>query len=374
MAEQIENVGFAPGEFIREELEARGWTQEDLARILGRPLTAVSEIIMGKRSITTQTARELSEAFGTSAEFWLNLESAYQLSKSGQAPGQVRRMAQIFEKAPVKDMERRGWIKATEDAAGLERELCRFYRIKEISADPQLTIAARQSVTSDALTSAQVAWCYRALSLADAVAAKPYNRAGFLDALPKLRQLAAHPESAQNVPRFLSEHGVRLVIVEHLPKTKIDGAALMDRGRPVIAISLRYDRIDWFWHTLLHEVSHILNGDGDAMLDVDITQDGDIGWSVSPDKEQRANADAADMLIPREQLDSFILRVNPLFSKTKIIQFANRVKIHPGVVVGQLQHRKAIGYSANREMLVKIREHIVESAMTDGFGHTPQGL
>lgn len=72
---------FPPGEFIREELEERGWTQEDFAAILGRPLRLVNEIIMAKRGITLETASELGAAFGTSPQFWMNLESMYRLSQ-----------------------------------------------------------------------------------------------------------------------------------------------------------------------------------------------------------------------------------------------------------------------------------------------------
>lgn len=74
---------FPPGEFLREELEARGWTQTDLAEILGWPLQAVNAIINGKKEITPETAIALGAAFGTSAELWLNLESAYRLWKVG---------------------------------------------------------------------------------------------------------------------------------------------------------------------------------------------------------------------------------------------------------------------------------------------------
>jgi HTH-type transcriptional regulator/antitoxin HigA len=361
-----------PGEIIREELDERGWTQEDLARILGRPLAAVSEIIMGKRSITTQSARELAAAFGTSAELWMNLDSAYQLAKIGEPSGNVSRMADLFARAPVKDMERRGWIEATKDPAELERELCRFYRIDSITSEPALKMAARQSVSEGALTSAQVAWGCRALALAQSVSAAPYDEDRLRSGLQELGALAATPRTARKVPEFLASHGVRLVIVEQLPGTKMDGAALRDaEGRPVIAMSLRHDRIDSFWHTLAHEIVHVLDKDGDAMLDVDISTDGGTAWSVDPEKEQRANAEGAHMLIPRERLDAFILRVSPNFSKARILEFAQEVGIHPGIVVGQLQHRDKIGFHANRAMLVKIREHVIDSAMTDGFGHMP---
>src|ERR1035441_6923065 len=72
---------FPPGEFIREEIEARGWSQVELAEILGRPPRLVSELISGKRAITPETAKGLGEAFNTGAQFWMNLESSYRLAQ-----------------------------------------------------------------------------------------------------------------------------------------------------------------------------------------------------------------------------------------------------------------------------------------------------
>ena len=98
---------FLPGEFIRDELEERGWTQADLAKIMDRPLPTVNLLITGKRAITPETALGLSGAFGTSAEFWMNLETAYQLSKvSPEEDTAVRERAKLFESAPIKDMPR----------------------------------------------------------------------------------------------------------------------------------------------------------------------------------------------------------------------------------------------------------------------------
>ena len=79
-----------PGEFIQEELESRGWAQADLAEIIGRPRKAISEIVLGKRRVTAKTAIALADAFGTSAEYWMNLETAYQLSKVKFKPGHLR--------------------------------------------------------------------------------------------------------------------------------------------------------------------------------------------------------------------------------------------------------------------------------------------
>jgi HTH-type transcriptional regulator / antitoxin HigA len=74
----------APGHFIREELRARGWSQEKLATKMGRPYQAVNAIINGHKTITAETAIELGKAFGSSAVYWLNLQTAYQLFKAAE--------------------------------------------------------------------------------------------------------------------------------------------------------------------------------------------------------------------------------------------------------------------------------------------------
>lgn len=88
---------FPPGDFLREELESRGKTQGDLARVLGRPLQTVNQIINGRKSITPQTALELAQVFGTSPELWLNLEASYRLSLARKKidPSIARRAAQM---------------------------------------------------------------------------------------------------------------------------------------------------------------------------------------------------------------------------------------------------------------------------------------
>ena len=87
MPKRMVAEAFPPGEFIQEELEARGWTQADLAYIMGRPPRVVSEVVAGKRSVSPQTANELGEAFGTDPQFWLNLEASYRLHRLSQSRG-----------------------------------------------------------------------------------------------------------------------------------------------------------------------------------------------------------------------------------------------------------------------------------------------
>jgi HTH-type transcriptional regulator/antitoxin HigA len=84
---------FPAGEFVREELETRGWTQADLAQFMGRPLRSINEIINGKKRITAETAIGLGKAFGTSAEYWINLESAYRLHVARRQGREILRRA-----------------------------------------------------------------------------------------------------------------------------------------------------------------------------------------------------------------------------------------------------------------------------------------
>ena len=90
---------FPPGEILREELEARGWSQGDLAKILGRPLQTVNAIINGKKEITPMTAVGLAAAFGTSPELWVNLEAAYRLSLVEPADPEITRRAEAMSSA-----------------------------------------------------------------------------------------------------------------------------------------------------------------------------------------------------------------------------------------------------------------------------------
>jgi HTH-type transcriptional regulator / antitoxin HigA len=135
-------------------------------------------------------------------------------------------------------------------------------------------------------------------------------------------------------------------------------------------VSLRFDRIDAFWHTLCHELSHVLHGDGWA-IDDNLISTERIGTEDRGVEEQRADEEASNILVPRAKLESFIVRHRPRFSKVNIIRFANLHQIHPGIVVGQLQHRKAIRFSHSREMLVPIRQLLTDVAFTDGWGHFP---
>jgi HTH-type transcriptional regulator/antitoxin HigA len=85
---------FPPGEYLRDELSERGWTQSQFARIIGRPIQLVNGIINNKSAITAQTAKEIAAAFGTSPELWMNLQGAYDLFVEPDVDPAIRKRAQ----------------------------------------------------------------------------------------------------------------------------------------------------------------------------------------------------------------------------------------------------------------------------------------
>ena len=360
---------FPPGEFIRDELEARGWTQGDLAQIMGRPLQMVNEVVAGKKQITTDTALGLAKAFGDDdALYWMNLENVYRLAQAKPADETVARRAKLYSLFPVRELTKRKWVEPSDNLDVIEHRVCNFYNIKNLDQKPQFAHAAKAA--GDERGPLQWAWLHRAYNLAKATSAGVYSEAKLRAALTKLKEILVAPEEIRQVPKILAEAGVRFVIVEFLSASKIDGAAFWIDGVPVIAMAIRFDRVNNFWFVLRHEIEHILNKDG-QILDVELTESLQRKDKVSAE-EDRANNAAAEFLVPKKELDSFIVRVRPLYSEQRILLFAKRIGVHPGLVVGQLQYRDEVPYTHFHKFLVKVREIVTQTALTDGWGTVPQ--
>lgn len=374
---------FHPGVFLEEELEERGWSRKDLAEILDKSAADISQIITGKRSITPETAIGLGEAFGTGPEYWMNLETAYQLSQAEYKRSNVAEKAAIYGRYPVREMVKRGWIQATQDVMELKQQLLQFYSKDDLDEPFCFYFASRKSTSySEDDNMYQVAWQARARNLAPSVQVfASYSTAKLKTCVSKLKKLMHEPNEIRHVARVLAESGIRLVIVEKLDSSaRIDGATFWlgeNKDEPVIALSLRYDRIDNFWFTLFHELSHIEHGEGKNIPIIDENLLGEV-LNDRPEFEIRADADAERNCIAPSELDSFILRNHPYYVEWKVQGFASIQQVHPGIVVGQLHHRstttgRGLPHSHLRKLLVKVRHFVTEATMTDGFDYRPSG-
>jgi HTH-type transcriptional regulator/antitoxin HigA len=357
--------GPTPGTLVREAMELKGWTQSDLAFALGTTTAAINQILNDKRSISHNMARALEVALGQSAETFARVQAEWDLRHAEDPDPSVLARSRILSRYPLREMIRRGWIDPEHRDGSLEQQVCRFFGVQSLDDIPYLAHSGKKTDYLH-IPPAQLAWLFRVRQIASEMHPGTYSANRLKEAVEAFKDMRDEPEAVRHVPRVLNEAGVRFVVVEGLPGAQIDGVCFwLTQNEPVIGLSMRFDRIDNFWFVLRHECSHVLHGHGKkrAIVDTDL----DVDNASINDEEQIANAEAADFCVPSEHIKSFYLRKNPFFSETDVLAFSKRMKIHPGLTVGQL-HRITKRYDLLRKHLVKVRSNLARSMMMDGWG------
>lgn len=354
-----------PGALIKAELEFRGWSQRDLAFILGQTEQQLNPLLSGKRAISADMARLLGDAFDVDPQFFANLQSQFDISRAKEPDPGVKTRASLQANFPVRDMIRRGWIEDSEGSL-LELQVNTFFECTNDNAVPAIAFAAKRT-HYDVTPSNQLAWVYRVRQIARTLAVPPYSEENLRSALPRLRALMIHAEAVTEAVAILHEAGVRVVVVEVLPGSKIDGVCTwLSDNEPVIGLSTLHDRLDNFWFVLRHEIEHVLRGDGKDSIGM---IDSLVGSDDATDEiENIANAEAADFCVPSTKMDSFYARKHPYFSERDVIGFAAVVGVHPAIVVGQLQKRMG-RYDYLRKYQVAVRKSLLSSVLFDGWGN-----
>lgn len=366
-----------PGQFIDHLIEEKGWSKRALAIILELNESSLNKIIAGHNKVTAKIAIALGDVFSIEPEKFLKLQQEYDLAKARieEIPSTNRaNRVTIYGDLPVSKMIERGWIVADsmKDTVNVENELCRFFKVNHLEDAEILPHAAKKTQTSVDANPSQLAWLYRVKSIAEGMLVGKYSQESVDTAIAKIQPLRGHPEHMRRIPRILAEAGIRFVIVEGLPGGKIDGVCLwLNEKSPVIGMTIRFDRIDNFLFVLRHELEHVRNRDGmdgEAMLDIDIGHGERVELKPSvAQQEAIADAAAANFCVPSSMMEAFIRRKSPYFSERDLIGFAKSMKIHPGLVAGQLQ-RHTGHYHKFRKHLASVRKHVLPSAETDGWG------
>lgn len=359
-----------PGQLIEALLEERGWSNRVLATVLEVEETGISKLIAAKKAITPELAISLEEVFGVPADQFLALQRNLDLAKARivTRPNPSRALrAKIFADLPVTEIIKRGWLNVEDirDLPAVEAAVTKFFDSQSLSQIETLPHAAKKTNAESEATMAQLAWLYRVKQIAKEVLAPAYSEERTRAALSKLRSYLSAPEEARHVPRLLTECGIRFVVVEGLKASKIDGACLwLDEKSPVIAMTLRFDRMDNFWFVLRHELEHVLqrHGISNPMLDVD------LGAASSIEQEEQiANEAASEFCAPKAKIESFIARKAPLFPERDFLGLVKILGVHASLVAGQIQFR-ANRYDLFKGHLAKIRDHVLPSAIVDGWG------
>jgi HTH-type transcriptional regulator/antitoxin HigA len=246
----------------------------------------------------------------------------------------------------------------------------RFFGANRLEDIKILPHSAKKNAAEPDTSPSQLVWLYRARAIAENMIVPKYSAERLRASLSKLRELMVAPEESRKVSRILTECGVRFTVIETISSARIDGVCFwIDEDSPVIALSLRHDRIDNFWFVLRHEIEHVLQGHGKLSPILDAELEGEragTGASV-PNEERVANLAASNFCVPQSQMDAFIVRKAPLFSEADLKGFAKILRVHPGIVAGQLQYKTG-RFHIFRSHLAKIRANILPSAMVDGWG------
>lgn len=317
-----------PIETIRFRMEQQELKQRDLIPYIGSR-SKVSEILSGKRSLTLSMIRALSEGLGIPAEI---------LIQEGQRKDSKATKIE-WGNFPVKEMVKRGWIDATpKEVREQPIELVqKFFNLlgghQQVFAHYRRTLNDRTGTNSNDY--ALRAWCARVLVRARQMKLSGNYHPGTVtkEFLTELIRLSPSNYSPLLAQEFLAKHSIALVIEPHLPQTRLDGAAMIDEGgTPVVGITLRHDRIDNFWYTLMHELAHVslhLKTPDETYID-DLDTD-----PTNLPKEQEADRFAGEILIPRSEWKfSRALRQK---TPNAVEELAEQLRIHPAIVAGRIR-------------------------------------
>lgn len=338
-----------PGDVIKDEMEFYGWSQKDLAEILDISEKHLSQILANAAPITINMARLLSSTFQQSPEFWINLDVQYrQANEPENQFDETAIRAEIFKRMPVRDMQKKGWLpKKKEELSGAVKS---FWNIKEKELNFDfLEERANACFRKSEAFSTKFNACYAQtwLRKVEIEAEKQKNVPEYSKArLQKLAAEIAHYSTLetgiQDFIRELKKTGVIFLIIPNLEKTYTDGAAYWVKNNPVIALTGRYKRNDNFWFTLAHEIGHVLLHAKKIKSPVFIDSIDNADLLDRPTEEREANDFAAEVLKYEEIRHHFkgLARISGL----RVEQCAQESGIHPGIIVGFLQHEKMLSY------------------------------
>ena len=321
---------------IEFRMEQQGLTQRDLIPHIGSR-SKVSEVLSGKRQITMRMARALHQHLGISAEVLLQETGA---SFDDSLVGVE------WERFPLAEMARRGWIgKLTpykEYAEELVRGLMERAGGQHATIQPLYRRNTRRWVNANTDWYALRAWCWQVFALANENPPSGSYKVGTvnLELMTEVASLSSKRNGPRLAKEFLAENGISLVTVKHLSKTYLDGATLrFDDRRPVVGMTLRYDRLDNFWYTLMHELAHVgwheCSEDNEFFDDVSLQKRDSATEDVL---EAEADQWAREALIPEEEWRASNVRRRP--RPFNVIALANEFGIHPSVVAGRVRFER----------------------------------
>ena len=321
---------------VKFRMEQANLTPRDLVPFIGSR-AKVSEVLSGKRSITMSMARALHQHLGIPADVLLQEPGA-------SLPDALPSLE--YTRFPLTAMAKAGWIPQVKNLRDQAEEIITDLINRAGVGAPAPLYRKNENRRVNAKTDdyALRAWCWQVLAQARERQPEVDYQPGVITAelLREVAQMSVLEDGPVQARDFLAQHGIGLEYVKHLPRTHLDGAALrLPDSNPVIGLTLRYDRIDNFWYTLLHELAHVglhLGSCSDETGFVDDHSLRGVGSGGSDTTEQEADLMAQDALIPPEIWDDGILMVDP--NPMAVLRMAWEARVHPAIVAGRVRFER----------------------------------
>ena len=321
---------------IKFRMEQLGLKQQDLIPFMGSR-SKVSEVMNRKKPLTLSMMRGLNKGLGIPAEALLHEPGA-------DFPDGFSDLE--WHRFPVPEMVKRGWLPTSDDAGVKAEELMRDFIGRAGGFESVSAAFLRQGpsarMNAKADRHAVSAWCLRVLERANMRPLKQKYEKGVLNssALKEIARLSYFSNGPLLAREYLEKQGIRLIVVSHLPRTYLDGAAmLLLNCSPVVGLTLRYDRIDHFWFCLIHELVHItkhLTGGKQIIVDdFDLRKHEHKGLDRA---EQEADELASSSLIPKRYWER-ISAMDTISSK-EVKAIAKKLRIHPAIIAGRIRFER----------------------------------
>ncbi|TDD95082.1 HigA family addiction module antitoxin [Flavobacterium cellulosilyticum] len=337
-----------PGTILVDEMEANGYSQIDLAKLIDIKRSQLNEIIKGKRNINADLALLLEKALGIDADFWMEAQKNYDLDKARIESKNKEQLEAIEIWNVAKELIPISFYRKEKVISG--NPLRDIQKIREIYRVENLDQLAAMSVQnhyhrfkkSTKLKSDVVnimGWVKLVQYNAAGLSVPPFNHENQEQLIADLRAiLLKNTDTLNKVQKKLHENGIKLVYQVKGEKTPVDGVSFWSNGNPAIGMTLRHHRLDNFAFTLFHELGHIykhlVNNEIAEFIDLEIKNEEEEYKNST--EEKQANHFALDKLIKDEDWNKFKRNLAYNNNDQSIIAFANQVKIHPSIVRGRV--------------------------------------
>jgi HTH-type transcriptional regulator/antitoxin HigA len=333
-----------PGDTLRTLLDKGDLSPVALAERMGRDATVIHGLLSGKVAIDDSLAGLLAKCVGGSATFWRTRQHQFDQDLQRIAEAVPIEQAKAWLKLlPIKDMIASGWLPATNRPQDTFRAALAYFDVndpdewRERYAEFQNKFSFRTSPSFESKLGALAAWLRQAEIQAGCTPCQLWSPAGLRARLQDIRVLTKATNVSFVILRLralCAEVGIAIVFLRAPAGCSASGATrFLSSTKAMIVLSFRYLSDDQFWFSFFHEIGHLLlHGDRSTFVDGDAAD--------LTEKEQEANAFSESLLVPQNRQEDLVrLRTRA----RDVIKFAVSVGTSPGIVVGQMQHRRMIG-------------------------------